>query len=115
MLVAIEKNGQIIEVHPSAVADHILLGWKRHEEAPASQEDISAMKASFKELTARLDEQGARIRQLEGDLDLVTDEDPEEAAALARISELEAKLADGTITRGEKGVLTKLKNATKAE
>ena len=115
MLVKIEKNGQTMEVHADAVADHLRLGWKRFEEKPATQEDMEAFKEAFKELSGRVDQQDARIQQLEGDLELATDEDPEKAAAEARIAELEAKVADGTASRGEKGLLTRLKNAAKAE
>ncbi len=108
MLVKIEKNGQLLEVHPDAVADHLRLGWQKLSEKAPTREDIL-------ELAAKVDEQEARIQQLEGDLDLVTGDDPEADAAMVRIAELEAKLAAGTITRGEKGVLTKLKTPAKAK
>ena len=104
MLVTLEKNGQMLEVHPDAVVDHLHLGWQKLSEKAPTREDITA-------LVSRVDEQEARIRQLEGDLDLATDADPEPTVAEARIAELEAKRADGTITRGEKGLLTRLKNA----
>lgn len=104
MLVSLEKNGQILEVHPDAVADHLRLGWQKLADKVPTREDIEA-------LTAKVGDLEGRVQQLEGDLDLATNEDPEESTAQARIADLEAKLADGTITRGEKGLLTKLKKA----
>ena len=113
MLVKIEKNGQTMEVHPDAVADHLRLGWKRFEEKPATQEDMASIKAAFGEMSERLEAMGARVRELEGDLELATDDEPEPATVEARIAELEAKLAAGELTKGQKGVLTRLKNSLK--
>lgn len=104
MLVTLEKNGQLLEVHPDAVADHLRLGWQKLSEKAPTREDIESLMSKVGSLESR-------VQQLEGDLDLATDEDPEADAALARIAELEAKVIAGTITRGEKGLLTKLKKA----
>jgi len=104
MLVTLEKNGELVEVHPDAVTDHLRLGWQKLSEKAPAREDIEA-------LATRLSGAESRIQQLEGDLDLATEDEPEPTAAESRVSELEAKLADGSITRGEKGLLTKLKKA----
>ena len=64
MLIAVEKNGQTIAVHPSALLAHLALGWRETGEAAAPAAPASDPPAapngylSVAEIRAALDERG---------------------------------------------------------